>query len=215
VVSVRTLGDLSCEDASGDSHQTRPAGTRRRSVATNRGEIVALLADLVDYPGPELAESVLVCRELVSPAAASLLDGFLADLERLGLERMQELYSSSFELEAACYPYVGHQLLGESYRRSRFMVWLLERYAEQGFEPDRSELPDHLLVMLRFLAVCGDDALASELVGEAILPALGRMTSGDPATYLRLLEAVGLALRDLWPDVEPCTYDPVVEGGLA
>jgi nitrate reductase delta subunit len=206
---------MSSQDASGDCHQTRPSGTRLRTAVPDRPILVGLLADLVDYPGPDLIENVLVCRELVSPAAASLLDGFLADLERLGVERMQELYSSSFELEAACYPYVGHQLLGESYRRSRFMVGLLERYAEHGFEPDRSELPDHLLVMLQFLAVCKDDTLASELVAEAILPALTRMTSGDSTTYLRLLEAVGLALSDLWPDVEPCTYEPVIEGGLA
>jgi nitrate reductase delta subunit len=180
------------------------------TVAVDRRQAVRLLADLLDYPGPELEETVLVCRELVSPAAASLLDGFLDDLERLGLDRMEELYAGSFELEAACYPYVGHQLLGESYRRSRFMVGLRERYAEHGFEPDTRELPDHLGVMLRFLSHCDD----GELVGEALLPALARMTDHERTTYIRLLEAIRLALADLWPDVEPCLYENAIEGGL-
>jgi nitrate reductase molybdenum cofactor assembly chaperone len=203
------------------------------AVTPKRTEIVALLADLVDYPAPELAERGLACRELLAevPAAAILLDAFLADLERLDPGRIEELYSSAFDLDtlsahdATCYPYVGHHLLGESYRRSRLMVWLLERYGEQGFEVDRRELPDHLLVMLRFLARCRNDELASELVGEAILPALARMTQDGEAAvlegesarriYLRVLEAVRLALAHLWPDVEPCTYENAVEGGLA
>jgi nitrate reductase delta subunit len=197
-----------------------------------RAQVVSLLADLVDYPAPDLAERARACRKLLAelPAAALLLDAFLENLERLEPGRIEELYSSAFDLDtlsafdATCYPYVGHHLLGESYRRSRFMVWLLERYGEQGFEVDRRELPDHLLVMLRFLAHCRDEALAAELVGEAILPALARMTQDGEAAvldgesgrriYLRVLEAVRLALAHLWPDVEPCTYENAVEGGL-
>jgi nitrate reductase molybdenum cofactor assembly chaperone len=192
-----------------------------------RAHVVGLLADLVEYPTDWLPTCALACREILAPApgVAPLLDTFIADLEQLPPGRLEELYSSAFELDtlsahaATCYPYVGHHLLGESYRRSRLMVWLRERYAENGFEPDRRELPDHLLVMLRFLAHCEDDELADDLVGEAILPALGRMTcdgaESERSVYLGVLEAIRLAIAHLWPAVEPCTYEPAIEGGLA
>jgi nitrate reductase molybdenum cofactor assembly chaperone len=195
-------------------------------TAPKRAQVVGLLADLVEYPSDWLPTCALACREILAKATGvgPLLDTFIADLEQLPPGRIEELYSSAFELdtlsahEETCYPYVGHHLLGESYRRSRLMVWLRERYAENGFEPDRRELPDHLLVMLRFLAHCDDDELAADLVGEAILPALARMTCDGAASgrsvYLGLLEAVRLALAHLWPDVEPCTYEPAIEGGL-
>jgi len=191
-----------------------------------RAQVVGLLADLIEYPTDWLSTCVLACREILAsaPGVAPLLDTFIADLEQLPPGRLEELYSSAFELdtlsahEATCYPYVGHHLLGESYRRSRLMVWLRERYAENGFDPDRRELPDHLLVMLRFLACCEDDELAADLVGEAILPALGRMTcdgaASERSVYLGVLEAIRLAIAHLWPDVEPCSYEPAIEGGL-
>ena len=194
---------------------------------TERRRLVGLLADLLDYPQPSLAESVRACKLLVereTPRAGRLLEAFVADLEAKSTARMQELYSGAFDLdtmsgtEATCYPYVGHHLLGETYRRSRFMVGLIERYRAHGFEIAGGELPDHVLVMLRFLAVCDDDEVNEEIVGEALLPALGRMTgNGDDAVldgdtgrriYLRVLEAVRLVLCDqLWPDTPVSEYD--------
>jgi hypothetical protein len=72
--------------------------------------------------------------------------------------------------------------------------------------------------MLRFLARCDDEALAEELVAEALLPALARMTRDGEAArldggragrevYLRVLEAARLALGDaLWPETAAATY---------
>ncbi len=59
------------------------------------------------------------------------------------------------------------------------MLSLNERYRAHGYPVD-GELPDHLVVLLRFLAVCDDPALAGELVREAFLPALEHM--GLPGT---------------------------------
>lgn len=193
----------------------------------SRRQLVSGLADLLDYPQPSLAAAAHKCRTLVveaTPAAAALLDVFAADVEATTTAHMEELYSGAFDLdtlsefEATCYPYVGHHLLGETYRRSRFMVGLLERYRAHGYEVTGGELPDHVLVMLRFLACCDDDQLAEELVGEALLPALARMTrdgeeaglegGGGRRVYLRVLEAVRLVIRDqLWPDTSVCSYD--------
>lgn len=193
----------------------------------DRARTTSLLADVVDYPHPGLADEAEAVRTLVagtSPPAAALLERFVQDVEEAGPGRIEELYSSAFDLdtlstfEATCYPYVGHHLLGETYRRSRFMVELLDRYREHGFAVDGRELPDHLLVMLRFVAHCRDEELAEELLGDAILPALRRMTlNGEEAVltgssgrrvYLRVLEAVRLVLEEyLWPELDVAVYE--------
>ena len=183
------------------------------------GRLVALFADLLAYPRPGIGETALECRALVadgSPGAAKLLDDFLADLERIPLGQLEELYTGAFDLDtlsdinATCYPYVGHHLLGETYKRSTFMVELRERYEAHGFEVDGGELPDHVVVILRFIASAPDSELAEDLVVEALLPALSRMTKdgdevaiageGGRRVYLRLLEALRLALpeQSLW-----------------
>jgi nitrate reductase delta subunit len=197
------------------------------AVAATRTELLSLLADLVSYPGPELPAQVAACRAVVgesSPGAADLLAAFADDLERTPPGRLEELYAIAFDLELptgvepSCYPYVGHHLLGESYRRSRFMVGLLERYREHGFEPPADELPDHLRVMLLFLAHDPDSPAAEELVAEALLPALGRMThdgdgpalagEGGKQVYLRVVEAIRLVLaEELWPETTAVVYE--------
>lgn len=196
------------------------------------GRLVELFADLLDYPRPGIVESALECRALLadgSPDAARLLDDFLADLEKIPLGQLEELYTGAFDLDtlsdinATCYPYVGHHLLGETYKRSTFMVELRERYEAHGFEVDGGELPDHIVVILRFLASCPDSELAEELVGEALLPALSRMTKdgdevaiageGGRRVYLRLLEALRLALpeQQLWSEAAARSTDLEVE----
>jgi nitrate reductase molybdenum cofactor assembly chaperone len=202
------------------------------AVCDTRAQVLTLLADLLDYPGPGLPAKAAECRGLVqdsSPRAAKLLGVFLDALERTPSGRVEELYAAAFDLDmptdvgVSCYPYIGHHLLGESYRRSRFMVGLLERYREHGFEVPPEELPDHVLVVLRFLAHAPDSDLAEEVVGEALLPALARMThegGGEPAgdggrgLYLGVLEAIRLVLAEqLWPHTAVCSYPLALEHG--
>lgn len=203
-------------------------------AATDRSHLLSLLAELLDYPRPGIAAAAHECRALVAeptPDAAALFDAFLADLEEIPAGRLEELYSGAFDLDtlsdfdATCHPYVGHHLFGESYRRSRFMAGLVERYRAEGFDAG-TELPDHVVVMLRFLAEEPEPDVAEELVGEALLPALARMTrDGDEAVlegssgrqiYLRVLEAVRLVIGgQLWPGIPVCSYDPVGEPALA
>jgi nitrate reductase molybdenum cofactor assembly chaperone NarJ/NarW len=204
-------------------------------TATDRARTLELLGALLDYPRPGLTRQARECRDLVaaeSPGAAGLIATFLADLEALPTERLEELYSGAFDLtmtvdaDATCYPYVGHHLFGESYRRSRFMAGLVERYRAHGFDAG-TELPDHVAVMLRFLAYCEDEEPAEELVSDALLPALGRMTldgeaagsdgRGGREIYLRLLEATRLALSEaLWPGTAAASYfDVPTPAGVA
>ncbi len=136
-----------------------------------------LLADALDYPQLGLVDVVRECIALLAAdnlAAAACLREFGAFVEKTPRGRLEEIYTSAFDLDAAWHPYVGYHLFGESYKRSVFMLELNERYRAHGFSVV-GELPDYLAVLLRFLAVCDDQVLFEEIVHEALLPALDRM----------------------------------------
>lgn len=112
------------------------------------------LAEVLDYPGPDLSQRLDDCIALSSPldeGAASLLKEFRAFLEKFPLDTIKELYTRTFDLEAVCYPYVGYHLFGDGNHRGMFLAGLIEHYQIYDFSSG-NELPDCLSVMLRFLA---------------------------------------------------------------
>lgn len=163
------------------------------------------------YPYASPADAAVRCAETAGAAsgeAAALLESFasLAGLTPLGT--LQEEYTRTFDLDTmsrsqpTCYPYVGHYLFDESHKRGAFILGLKKRFRAAGFEDD-SDLADHLVVLLRFLAVCDDETLTAEIVDDAILPALRRMaiasgTAEEPVSirgaYLGVVRALELAL---------------------
>ena len=172
-----------------------------------------LFADLLEYPRADVVETARQCQSLVapvSPEAGQRLAEFGAFAAPLPLGKLQEVFIGIFDLEAAWSPYVGYHILGESYKRSAFLVGLKERYAACGFTPARNELPDHLAVLLRFLSVCREEEVTKVIVEEALIPAIDRMTGkvasegyeegSSPSRgqhdhpYRGVLEAVRLAL---------------------
>ena len=141
-----------------------------------------LFSELVDYPHPELAKSVSELRKLVareSPEAAMLLGEFAAFAERVSFRTLEDVYSATFDLNATCHPYIGYHIFGEDYRRSVLLVELKAKYREFKFDCG-AELPDHLGVMLRFMAVCTDEGLVSDMARSAILPTLKPMVLAAP-----------------------------------
>ncbi len=181
--------------------------------------LLQLFADILDYPrsGPP-GGPVRECESVAAPLSAeatALLREFRAFAESVNLGRLEEVYSSTFDLDPSCYPYVGYHLLGESYKRSAFLQEIRSHYRAEGFV-EGTELPDHIAVMLRFAAVTRDTDTAKEIVSHALLPALERMTGraksagfDDEATptvpaqgrrggpYRGVLEALRLCLQAL------------------
>jgi nitrate reductase delta subunit len=103
---------------------------------------------------------------------------------------------------------VGYHLFGETYKRSVFLLGLKQRYRALGFAMDAAELPDRLSVVLRFLACCPDDALRDELIDEAVLPALGRMSAADRASQ------PPAGADSCAPELEGHSHGDVLEGGF-
>lgn len=179
---------------------------------TTRQALAAAFADVLSYPDEPPPAAARRCAELArgrDAEAGRLLESFAALAEAEPLGALQEAYTRTFDLdtlsrsEPTCYPYVGHYLFDESHKRGAFIVELRKRFRAHGFE-DGSDLADHLVVLLRFLSVSADDALADEIVDDAILPALARMrplrstAAGAPDlalrdAYLGVLTALELA----------------------
>ncbi len=146
-----------------------------------RQRLFHLFADLLEYPQSSLTETARECQALVStrnPEAAVLLHGFCSFVEDAPLGEVQELYTRTFDLDATYHPYVGHHLFGESYKRSAFMVGLKQRYKDYDFVVE-GELPDHLAVMLRYLSLCEDNDQVTEIIRDAMVPALEKMIKKD------------------------------------
>lgn len=175
--------------------------------------LFGLFADLLEYPHPRTLEALRECEALAalaSPGATALLRDFRAFVEGMPLARLEEVYTSTFDLDPACSPYLGYHLFGESYKRSVFLLELRRRYRAEGLALE-GELPDHLAVVLRFLATSQDPALRAELVDEALTPALEQLLKregdegggppGDAADprqgYRAVLRALHRVLQDI------------------
>jgi len=178
-----------------------------------------LFADLVGYPTPALAGQALETAAGVGVAqAAALLYEFHSFVEQASPARLEELYTGTFDLQAVCYPYVGYHLFGDSYKRGMFMAQLNAGYRERGFSAGK-ELPDHVAVILRFLATVHaaersgatvpaaersgasvpEDGFSQALLQEGLIPALDTMVkafggqSDNP--YAGVIRALLLVLR--------------------
>jgi nitrate reductase delta subunit len=140
-----------------------------------------LFAELLDYPRASPVEMLEECRTLtreMSRDAESSLAGFQGIAETTSLGRLQEEYTRAFDMDESHSLYVGYHLLGESYKRSALLLEFKERYRAHGLEV-AGELTDYLPVVLRFLAMCDDQNLTDEIVGEAIWPMLEMIVKQD------------------------------------
>jgi nitrate reductase molybdenum cofactor assembly chaperone NarJ/NarW len=163
-------------------------------------ETFRLFAGLLEYPTADLDRQARECYDLLSPAgspAAVPLQSFCRQVRETSPARLEELYTRTFDLQAVCSPYVGYQLFGESYKRGMFMARLNEGYRERGFSAG-SELPDHVAVVLRFLALGAEDEFSRALQAEGLVPALAKMAqalrcpSDNP--YAEVIDALALIL---------------------
>ena len=140
--------------------------------------VLGAFADLLAYPSSDPLPAARRCAELVAGRESRRhLARFLARAEEAGPHELEELYSSTFDLDPACAPYVGHHLCGDSPRRGVFMARLADVYREDGFQAGRpgGELPDHLAVVLRYLSEVPTGPAREALRSDALVPALDRM----------------------------------------
>ncbi|NJC97599.1 MAG: nitrate reductase molybdenum cofactor assembly chaperone [Anaerolineales bacterium] len=144
------------------------------------GAVYASFPDLLTYPTSSIhqqAENCLVRLQGIHPEAAVAMENFLHGLKQCTLERLKELYTTTFDMQPVCYPYIGYQLFGESYKRGALMAQLNEAYRAFGYSAGQ-ELPDHLSVILRFLGLDTanrEGEFCQALLNSGLIPALEKM----------------------------------------
>ncbi|MFA5515043.1 MAG: nitrate reductase molybdenum cofactor assembly chaperone [Desulfuromonadales bacterium] len=148
-------------------------------METTKKQIFNHYATLLSYPGDGIETELQRCRDLLAEdcsQAAQDLEPLLAFLAWEGKGRLEELYTATFDLRPSCCPYVAVHLCGESRARTLFLLKLKDLYREYGFASG-ADLGDHIGVMLRFVACNPDAAGSREIIEDALLPALERMTA--------------------------------------
>ena len=146
-------------------------------------------------------------RRGLRPLVDALRDDDIYDLE----EKYVMLFDRSRTLSLNLFEHVH----GESRDRGGAMVSLIETYRDGGFEPNTSELPDHLPVLLEFLSTRPfaevQDTLADAAhIFEALCERLARRDSAYGAVFAALIQLAGVeADRDTvaelleQPEVDP------------
>ncbi len=171
--------------------------------------IFELFAEMLDYPAAqfdsrlgdfisalgEISQNGLLMQES-RIQVKDLIEQFRCSCEGIGLPRLEEIYSATFDLRADCSLYVGYHLFGDDWRRSSYMVQLQQRYRSMNFTTG-AELPDHITTMLRFLGRPGVLDSAGEIVGESLIPAVSQILSrlkGVENPYQSIMEALLICL---------------------
>lgn len=148
---------------------------------------------------------------LPASSAKALLERFLNATSELTLSEREELYTRTLDLTPLTAPYIAYSVYGEDYRRGTFMATMNRELAK--YQVDTSgELPDHLIPVLRYLAVIGSASMhdAHPQVAPEPLPELLELL--EPALrqihhtlkvldkhnpYLTLIEATQQAVEPL------------------
>ena len=142
---------------------------------------------------------------LASPAAP-----FGALLQSSTLSCLQEDYVASFDFNPKGSLYLGHHLHGDNQKKAAFMIGIKQEFVRHGFAPAGNELPDHLAVILGFLAHLvqgGEDGYRRQFISEMVLPGLGKMAAIEPAFGRRSWQSLIDSAKKL------CNADARFEGG--
>jgi len=166
-----------------------------------RQEICRHFVALLNYPNDEVKQTAAICYTRLKefyPETAEYLRGSIRYLEDEQKSRVEEVFTTTFDLQPLCYPYVGYQLCGENQHRTMFLIKLREIYRQHDFVAG-DELPDHLCEVLRFAGMVADQECYHEIVQEGLLPALEKILKSieaDDHPYGNLLNALQSFLNE-------------------
>ena len=157
------------------------------------------LSLILSYPTQELQEAmpeiggVLASDTRLTGAARRALRLIVTALSTRDIYALQEAYVSLFDRSKSISLNLFEHVHGESRDRGGAMVSLVETYREAGFDPISSELPDHLPVLLEYLAMQpvheAKEVLADAAhIFDVISTRLGRRDSSYAAIFAALLQ---------------------------
>lgn len=169
------------------------------------------LSALLCYPTKELQEATdeirtaLQSDDLLSADVVAAMSPLLDQIASDDIYEQQESYVGLFDRSRTLSLNLFEHVHGESRDRGGAMVDLVENYRDAGFEPATTELPDHLPVLLEFLAMQGMSETKEILADAAhILEALKLRLERRESAYAGVFAAL-LQLSGQVPDTEAVT----------
>ncbi len=165
------------------------------------------ISALLSYPSEDLQAAIgdigsaLRSEGLLDQTAQNNLEPLLEWLGSADLYEQQESFVHLFDRSRTLSLNLFEHVHGESRDRGGAMVDLVETYRDGGFEPATSELPDHLPVLLEFLATRplreAKETLADAAhIFEVLQTRLERRKSKYAAVFAGLLLLSGLSDND-------------------
>ena len=146
-------------------------------------ECYASVARMLDYPaGKEgmLSDHATVSRFLRKKEIESPLAPFARFVESSTPARLEEEYVATFDFNPAVALYLGHHLFGDNQQKGAYLIRLKQEFGRHGFTPSGNELPDHLPLVLGYLAYLArnvEDEVRRTFVSEWVLPGVGRLNA--------------------------------------
>ncbi|OFY67625.1 MAG: hypothetical protein A3H98_00120 [Bacteroidetes bacterium RIFCSPLOWO2_02_FULL_36_8] len=135
------------------------------------------LAQLFRYPGDTLKSHAEKINKLIQTNYFETSDDYAVFLNFVNTtvpSEIEELYISTFDVQAICFLDIGYVLFGEDYKRGAFLVKMNEEQRRCGNECGK-ELADHLPNVLTLLSTHPDPVFVNEFVNELFFPAVTKM----------------------------------------
>lgn len=168
----------------------------------NRQSILELIADLLEYPTAKLI-SDLKLMSVNDGYGIGEIEIFIREVLSRDLYYLQEIYVETFDMSSKTNLYLSYHVYGDrSKRGGLFLASLMELYNKYGFNYNRSELPDYIPTMLRFIAKCNNKCIKDtqfkhliSVLSDVIDKIRKNMPQENP--YIHLLNAVKIMLSEI------------------
>lgn len=176
----------------------------------NTVSVYQALATLIAYPLDQqaLQASHAQVAQYLNDRGLSLPSAPLGDAVRTStLPELQEQYVALFDFNASLAPYLGHHLYGDNQKKGRYLIGLKQAFNRHGYQPSSSELPDHLEVLLGFLAMLSDEerpAYLREQVQPGLVKLKQNFASRPECPWTFVIEAAVTICAAECGEVVPC-----------
>jgi len=161
-------------------------------------------AGLLTYPEVDYLQRIDASLRLAPAECCEELEQFSNLVRDLATDKIQELFTRTFDLNPVCSLELGWHLFGENYERGPLLVRMREELRRHRLG-ESSELPDHLTHVLLLVAQMEHER-ASDFVVACVLPALEKMLQamrGKDNPFEYVLVATRNLLHSDFPELPP------------
>jgi nitrate reductase delta subunit len=165
-------------------------------------KVLNAFSRLLSYPDEHTVQTLELLYVVLQgeiPAAASGVAEFGEFLEQHEAWEVEEVFTSTFDVNPACALEVGWHLFGEEYARGMFLVRMREELRKYDL-PESVELTDHLSHVLAIVAAMPDDE-ATRFVQACVQPAVEKMNQSlteKETPYRNVVASLASVLRHVW-----------------